>query len=318
MNMFNHTAISRLKEKIDYELWLLDFLSKTQEIFEGGANISTITLINKQAGAHIANTVTEVMGAESAGKVMDAMSPLTFTASYKILDMIFEWILEENFKAGYLKDVPWKFSEKIKIITSTRLSYPPLFQSETYLNDYLFALYANLLKFRNEIVHKHNFSVIDEKLRVDTTDKGICYALELDRGELGAFVRISVAVANLLTNILTYGPKEECLIKYHLDRIRKLHNLSEFKQIKPLVTDVVLKVPSETELFPADLKFVREVINRIHPNANVHFNLKVIGLINNKPAFSWLFPLNSIPEVDVLELHPDNYKEYRIPFENLV
>lgn len=72
----------------------------------------------------------------------------------------------------------------------------------------------------------------------------------LDRGELGAFVRTVVAVAKMLTGVLPFGEREDCLLKYHLDRIKKLHGLSEFKQAKPILVEVILKVPEEKGAFP--------------------------------------------------------------------
>jgi len=305
----------RLKENVDYEIWLLNFLSETQEMLEGGTNISTITLTNRQPGAHVEVSVTDVIGSGAAIKVMDAMSPLTFTASYKILDMIFEWVLEENAYAGNIQRVPWKFSEKIELISKkyNQLTYPPILQSNSYIRDYSFALFSNLLKFRNEVVHKHNFSVSDNKLRVDTNVDGQFYTLVLDRGELGAFVRTVVAVANLLAGALSFGPWEERLLKYHLDRIQKCHGLAEFKEKKPLLVNVVLNVPMEEKLFPADLKFVRQEIGRIHPAVNVLFNLTIIGLVDEKPSISWYFPINSVPKNDEFELRLDSHEKYRIP-----
>ena len=313
--MYDPNSQERLKEKVDYEIWLLDFLSKTQETFEGGTDISTITLMNRQAGAQVAVAFTEVLGSGAAMKVINAMSPLTFTASYKILDMIFEWILEENISIGNIKSVPWKFSEKIGLISKkyNQLAYPPIFQSNPYIKDYLFALYPNLLKFRNEVVHKHNFSVSDNNLTIDTDVEGKHYTLVLDRGELGAFVRTVVAVANLLTGVLSFGPWEDRLLKYHLDRIQKLHGLAGFKQTKPLLVNVVLKIPVEKGLFPADLKFVRQEINRIHPNVDVLFNLKIIGLVDGKPSTSWFFPADFVPKNDVFELRLDSHEKYRVP-----
>lgn len=312
MSMYDQAAEIRLQEKLDYELWLLDFLSKSEDTFTGGKDISTITLTNRQARAHVAVSVTEVLGSGPALKVMNAMSPLTFTASYKVLDMIFEWILEENRNAGKIKDVPWRFSEKIQKIQNSSLSYPPLFQSEPYIKNYLFALYSNLLKFRNEIVHRNKFSVSDGKLKV-TTKNGQSNTLELDRSELGAFVRIVVAGANLLTGNLLFGRQVDRLLKYHLDRIQKLHSLGEFKQVKPILVNVILKVPKEDEVFPADLRFVRQQISQIHPNVDVQFNLKIIGMENDKPCIGWFLPADEVPEKDLLELRSDNLKEYSIP-----
>lgn len=310
--MYNLDSQQKLKEKVDYEIWLLDFLSKTQEKYEGGTDISTITLTNEQPGAHVAIKLTEVIGSGAAIEVMNKIMPLTFTASYKILDMIFEWILEENREAGKIEGIPWQFLEKIKKIQNSLLSYPPLFQSKPYIRDYLFALYSSLLKFRNEVVHKNNFSVLDNKLKIDTIEDGQSYTLVLDRGELSALIKTTVAAVNLLTGVLLYGPQEERLFKYHLDRIQKLHGLSMFKQTKPLLINVILNVPIEKKLFSANLKFVRREVKRIHPNTDVQFNLKIIGLVNNKPSVSWLFPANDVPETNILELQPDSYKKYRV------
>ena len=285
MNIYNQTAQKQLKEKLDYELWLLDYLSKTQDIFEGGSDISTITLTNRESSDHMRITTTEVIGSGAAKKMMDAMMPLTFIASYKILDMIFEWILEKNKQVGIIQEISWKFSKKINVISNNdQLDYPPLLQSEPYIRYYLFALYSNLLKFRNEIVHENRFSILGVKLRIEAIKDSQSYSIELDRGELGAFVRIVVAVAKLLAGVLPFGKQEDCLLKYHLDRISKLHGLSEFKQAKPVLVNVTLKVPEEKRIFPADIKFVREKINQILPNVNVLFNLKVIGLVNDNPS----------------------------------
>ena len=313
MNIYDKTAQSQLKEKLDYELWLLDYLSKTQDTFEGGSNISTITLINRHPSDYMRITHNEVLGSGAAIKVMDAMMALTFTASFKILDMIFEWILEKNKQVGIIQRVPWRFREKIKIILNNPIDYPPLLHSEPYIRNYLFALYSNLVKFRNEIVHKNNFSILGVKLIIETIEDSQSYLIELDQGELGAFVRTVVAGAKLLAGILTFGKKEDCLLKYHLDRISNLHGLRKFKQAKPVLVDVILKVSEEKRIFPADIKFVWEKINKILPNVNVLFNLKVIGLVNNNPSICWFFPIDSVPKDEILELQPDNYKEYLIP-----
>jgi len=311
VSMYDQNARSRLEEKIGYELWLLDFLSKTQETFEGGSNISTITLRSGKPGAQVGIHITEVVGSEPAMKVMNAMMPLTFTASYKILDMVFEWILEVNKKAGNVQEIPWKFKEKIKLISSARLAYPPLLESEPYIRDYLFALYLNLLKFRNEIVHSNRFLVSNGKLRVDTFENEVVYSIELDRGELGALVRTVVAAVNLLGGVLSFGEREDRLLKYHLDRIKKLHGLTEFGQKKPVLVDAILEVPEEKGSFLVDVKFVRNQISRIHPNVDVLFSLRVTGLVNDKPSVCWLFPVGSIPKDDVFELRRGDCKEYQ-------
>ncbi len=313
--MYDQIAQNQLKDKFDYELWLLDFLSETQKIYEGGSNISTITLVNRKSSSRADMSFTEVIGSGAAMKIIDTMMPLTFTASYKILDMIIEWILEENKKSGNIQSVPWQFYEKIKIIlsTSAQLDYPPLFQSIPYIKDYLSALYLKLLKFRHEIIHKNNFKVSNGKLIIETTKNSKLYSVDLNRGELGAFIRAVVAIANLLTGVLLFGEQEDCLLKYHLDRIKKLHGLSDFRQVKTILINVILKVPKEKSIFPADIKFVREQISQIYPNVKTLFNLKVMGLINGKSSVCWDFPVDFIPKDEILELRSNSYKKYLVP-----
>jgi len=54
-----------------FELGLLDFLSKTQEIFEGGSNTSTITLTNKKSYTSATMILTETIGSGAAMKIID-------------------------------------------------------------------------------------------------------------------------------------------------------------------------------------------------------------------------------------------------------
>ena len=314
--MYNQASQDQLKEKLDYELWLLNFLSNTEEILGGETGISTVTLTNRQTGANVSISLPEVLGGGAARKIINSITPLTFTASYKIVDMIFEWILEENYSAGRITDrdspARWPFLKKIDQIRNLQLEYPPLMQSEPYIKDYLFALYDKLLKFRHEIVHRNKFSVSSVgKLEITTTTNGQLHILELDPSELDAFVKIAVAVAKLFTGNLSFGSLVDRLLKYHLDRIHKLHGLHEFNQAKPHLVNVVLKVPIEDTLFPADLKFVRQKLAQIHPNADVLFNLEIIGLVDDKPTDRWKIPVEAVPEIDIIELPSVSFEMFR-------
>jgi len=316
MTMFDLTSQTRLKGKMDYELWFLEFISKKEEILEGGAKISKISLKNRQSGQeNVAIAVSDVMGSGAALEVMNAMRPLTFAASYKILDVIFEWILEENRNAGKIKKAPWEFKRKIESISNSHsnLILPNLFETHPYMEKYLFQLYTNLLKFRNEIIHSHKFSVLGNNLRIETAEGGQTHILELSPRELGSFVKIVVAVANLLARELSFDPNIDRLLKYYIDRLTKIHGLAEFKQPAPIPIDVDLEVFEENKMFSADLKFVRQELSRIFPDVNILFNLKIIGLADGRPVMIWLLPFDSVPGGDRLELSPDAYVKYRVP-----
>lgn len=180
--MYDKSSQEQLKEKLGYEIWLLGYLSNTEELLGGETGIPLVTLTNKQTNLHKKVGFSDVFGAQAAQKIINSMTPLIFTACYKILDMIFEWILEENYLNDLIKNKKhpstWRFSEKMVQIPSLNLSYPPEIEVELHLRDYLFALYKNLLVIRNEIIHRKNFSVSDDgKLSVIKVNQSLIFNL---------------------------------------------------------------------------------------------------------------------------------------------
>ncbi len=314
--MYDISSQKQLKEKLSYELWLLGYLSNTEEIFGGETDTPTVTLTNNQTNLHNKIGITDVFGTRTARKIINSMTPLTLTACYKILDMIFEWVLEENYLAERIKNKKhpsqWGFSEKIEQIPSLKLVYPPEIEAQTYLKDYLFALYKNLLEIRHEIVHRNNFSISDDGKLSVTTVKGT-FILELTTNELNALAKTLVTIAKILSGEFSYGRLQEKSLKYHLDLIQKVHQLDKFNQLKPFVISVKLTVPSENGIFPADLKFLREQLARMHPNADVLFDLEIVGLVDDEPISLWKVPLDSVPNIDILVLPSDDFDKFKEP-----
>jgi hypothetical protein len=299
-----------LIDKLDYEIWVLDFLSSTQKLYYGGTDISKIQLTNRQKPASISVSFQEHPGAGLAQRVIDAITPLTFTASYKILDMVYEWILEENASIGMITKVPWGFSEKVKLIRSTNLFYPTLFVSNAYIKNYTFAFFTNLLPYRNAVVHSQTFSVTQDRLSL--TDSKTASSLILDRMQMGFLVRLVVSLAWCLSGKIKFDPYLDRLIKYYFDRFAMVHKLGPFNQKLPIVINVELIVPREAESFSADLKFVRHEVARIHRDQDVLFNLTIIAKDDQNVVAKWLFPVKASPTVDVLDLTLDSYKDFRV------
>ena len=74
--MYDVTAQQILLDKLGYEVWLLDFLAKRQDMFEGGTDISRIEITSNKSEAKINVGITEHLGAGAAQSIMDAMAPL--------------------------------------------------------------------------------------------------------------------------------------------------------------------------------------------------------------------------------------------------
>jgi hypothetical protein len=304
MPAYDATSISRLLERLDYEIWLLDFLAKTEDIFEGGSDPKTITMTNNVPTAGIQVGITAHMGAECAVGIMDAITPLVFAASYKVLDMIHEWIIEESGEA-----VPWRFSEKLTLIAKTNLEYPPLFTANDYLRNYSYAFYKSLLPYRDEIVHRHSVSVNAGTLNVVDSKSGS--QLILDRKQLGYLVRFVVALAECLCGKRDFDQNLDRLFKYHLDQLDSVHRLATLDQKLPLQINVELTVPKQGDVLPANLKLVREKVLRVHPDVDVQFNLTVLAVEGDTLVAKWYFPADEVPRVDVENFTLESHTRYR-------
>ena len=155
--MYDHKARQELLGKLDYELWLLDQLAEYQ-LFDGGTDIATLKFRSGELDTTILDSGEEFYAPSHMTSLVSTMTPLVFVASYKMLDMIFEWIFEENHRVGRIKKVPWGFQDKLNLLQGKpKLQYPPLFTTKKYLYSYSEALFRRLLPYRNEIVHnKHS------------------------------------------------------------------------------------------------------------------------------------------------------------------
>jgi hypothetical protein len=309
MGIYDYESQQRLINKLDYEIWVLDFLGNAQDVFYGKTDISSIKITNGQNDAHTSIVVKDSIGAAYKQRIVDALTPLTFTASYKILDMVYEWILEENKTIRLISDVPWSFSQKLNLIKNTRLQYPPLFANNSYIKDYSFAFLNNLLPYRNEVIHSHRFSVTGDKIVL--TDNKTSAKLELDKKQMGYLVRLVVALAQCLTGKISFNVYLDRLIKYHFNELAIIHHLQIFKQKLPLLVNIELKVPKEANGYKANLKFVRELVSRMHQRHDVLFNLTLMTQDKDCITGKWHFSVNDVPNIDVLDIEKEQYNGFK-------
>jgi hypothetical protein len=309
MPIYDAAAETRLLDKLDYELWLLEFLAEGGRLFPGGAEPETIKLQDNEMTAAICIGFTEHVGAGYGQQILNAMLPLVFTASYKVLDMVYEWILEENRSEGVISTFRWPFAQKIQLIRNTSLRYPLLFGAQPYLREYSFMCYEKLLPFRNQVVHDHNFSVDTE--RVELVIGGAGARLTLHGLKLGCLVRFAISLAKCLSGTTTFEVTLDRYFKYYLDQLASVHCLAAFGQTAPLLANVELTTIRQGNIFPAHLRLVRETLRRIHPNVDVLFNLAVLARDGGTLVARWQFPAASVPESDVEFLSLDSYAQFR-------
>ena len=311
MGMYEATAQQALLDKLDYEIWLLDFLVKRQDMFEGGTDISLVEITSNEPGTKSNISATDCIGAGAAQSIMDAMTPLTFMACYKMIGMIFEWILEENQRSGNISKVPWPFSDKLKLLENrSKLQFPPLFMSQQYLHVYSEALFRQLLPYRNAVVHDKSFSVSGNTLTLLSSEKGL--SLNLSRVQIGCLVRFVIALVRALAGVIVIDTYTDNMLRYYLDVIAMAHGLAHFNQRMPLLMHVELTVPKRGDSFPANLKQARDTVSRMHPDRDVAFNLTVLAVEGENLIAKWHFIAEEVPVSDFVIFGKESHKKNRL------
>ena len=306
--MYDHKAQQKLLDKLDYELWLLNQLAEYQ-IFDGGTDIATLKIRSGKLDTTILDS-----GEESVpwSRITADITPLVFTASYKMLDMIFEWILEENHSAGNIKKVPWGFTDKLDLLKNkSKLQYPPLFTTQKYLHSHSEALFSQLLPYRNEIVHNKAFSICKDKL-ILSSSRNQNIGLTLSRVQIGCLVRFVVALARALAGVIEVNAHMDRLLKYHLDSLKTAHKLKVFKQKKLFLVNVEFEVPQQCGSFPVNLKQIRDKVSTTFPTQDAVFNLTVQTVDGENIIAKWYFKEEDVPTSDEVTFDEGSYKAHRV------
>lgn len=297
-----------LRAKMEYEIWFLEFLEKRNDRVRGNDPCPVFRVTNDVAPADLKMTFEESLVEE--GPLINAMMPLTLVASFKTLDMIFEWVLKENCKLGKIPQERWRFVDKEKLLKkASSLQLPLLFDTHTYLFTYARAVFCNLVPYRNEVLHNNSFSVSEDELTLSSSRKGTTLTL---RGvQVDGLVRFVRVLARALIGEISVDEYKHRVIRRYLDLLAPLHGLKTFNQQMPQFVRVELTAPRKGPAFPANLKLVRDLISKTFGDQDVFFDLKVIAVDGEEVVSKWHFAPDEVPDVDVLTFYEESHKAHR-------
>lgn len=320
---FDVKAQKILEEEIEYELWLLEFLS-TENIFYEKDYLDTYTFINYNTNKSKGVTVfVGGMRNRLHDILLNELRPLSFVSCFKILDLIFEWILKLN-ESNILNHIPnkykryfqkgiWTFSYKIDLLDSydNIIDNPPFLDTNPDISKHLFELYKSLKDYRNEIIHKKNFDNSDSSLEITYNSN----KLTVSKDQLTYFFMIVLTIAKILMGKIQLKGFESESIKYYLDQIQNLHQYSLFNQKKPRLVNVEWFLDTTK----ADLNFIKRELKTYEESENleIKFNLLIIGIKNDKIDQVWNFKSEDIENIDILDLESSTYDDKLIPKREL-
>lgn len=292
-------SIKLLNEMLGYEKWVLKESVLAMEKYRGLESDSTITFQEDGLKIHQLQLHDE-LGANKRVEVLEKLSPLLFVTSYKIIDMLFEWILIYN-----CKQVPWKFKEKRelykKLDKQSNLSYPPLLCKEKEITDTLFELYRNLSIYRNKVIHGNWGRIDNGDLLFSFEYKKKKYKKKYSFKDVMNFAEVTSLIAELLTDKPEDSAEVIITIKYLLDSIKIMHQGSLFNISKPRHYRV------KYEVFERKIVDIKNITQYLSDQTFNHpFTFKLLVTSQTK---RWEFPWEVVKNFDSINLE-DNYDNF--------
>lgn len=311
MVTYDSMSQQQLKNKFNYELWLLDYFSN-EKLFYGDSSLDSFIFKNNKFVSKGVRIFGEAAGGNHIRiNLSNEMLPLTFVSSYKILDMIFEWILTMNsiFPPSHF----WTFNGKITTIKNldTTLTFPPFFSRYPDIKDHLFQLYEHLKDYRNEIVHNYSFSINQNsspELHINYNNN----PLIIDKEQMSYFVAITISVAKILIGNLQFEEKEILYLKYYLNQISNLHQSSLFQLDRPITLDVSWVLDLENNDYNANISYIKNYLDNYYPDREIRFNLIIAGTQENNIIKAWNFTTEDTLLISTSIIDLNNYNDKQI------
>jgi hypothetical protein len=294
--MFNTNV---LEEKVGYERWVLrECVIAVEKHFGVESEVSTTFHKNGKKTAYI--EINEEMGANKRIEVLEKLSPLIFVSSYKVIDMIFEWILEANFK-----EVPFQFEQKIlkyqKNIDKPNFQYP-LNLDKDILNC-LFAIYDQYRPYRNKIIHGNWGTINKGELKFDFSYKGDKFQKDVPFSDI---LNLSECVAMFVDELLHPTNKLEIIdtIKYLLDKLAHFHGMQKFNINKPRHFKITYELGDIQNL---NVDEIRQYLKEQSLGNHYTFDL----IITNGEK-RWEFSNHELKDLDFIDVNQSNFDSHII------
>lgn len=295
-DQFSIESLQQLRDRVGYEDWLLESVYKLaeDELFPDWPDAVVYDLSSSApvTTVHVRGHI--VLGDWRPG-FLDAGAPLVFTATFKLLDMLFEWVLERNGRK-----VDFGFSQKLRQLGTSGVALPDVLRSRPWLMERLKGLYKEAEPLRGTIIHSRHFASTDGTLRVASSKGGVVGEnIELDASDLRTFAQLSVSVLRFLQGDWVLSAYREKLLRWQLDRLAKLHKMAPLGQQQPRHTRVRWYTPDPT-IQNIDLDRIRRDLDSQNPSQDITFDVRVVVLDGQTAVGAYLIPYELLPQLPTL------------------
>jgi hypothetical protein len=303
---FDANALTKLGERTEYETWLLEavYALVEQELFPSWPD-GVIYPVDKSKAQFIGHARGNIIIGDWRPGFLNAGAPLVFVSTFKLLDMLIEWILEEN-------GVPstFRFQKKLQQLKGSPI-FPPVIESRTWLKERLVGLYSTLEPLRGTIIHDKHFTATDGAIRVARSKKGVIGApVEISAAHLRKLALTIVSVLKYVDGTWHFDEPREKALRHDLDELAALHGLPPLGQKPPFHTCVRVYLTGSDPLL-VDLMSIRSDLAARYVNQDCSFDLRVLMVRDDEVVDAYLFPWSvlAVPSTDWS--HTINAQRYR-------
>jgi hypothetical protein len=225
---------------------------------------------------------------------LDAGAPLVLVTAFKALDMLLEWVLEQN---GHART--FRFAQKITALQSG-VVFPPLLHTRPWLQDRLVALYKRLEPLRGTIIHDRAFKSQSGALHVSSTKRGASgLVVTIDGPALRNFSLLMVAVLGAFQGTWKLDTYLEKRLRKALDEIAHLHQMPSLGQQQPWLLNVRVYVEDQDPI-EVDIAKIRGDLANRPGNADPVFDLRIVAVARDATATAFLIPSDEIERISRL------------------
>lgn len=273
MPAYDQQSIHDLAEMTLYESWLLEaaYAISEESLFPEWPD-KMIYLPDGSAPSRKAMGFAVLTIGDWRPEFLKVGAPLIFMTTFKLLDMVVEWILKQNGRPS-----TFRFAEKIRHL-NTGLNFPPYMSSRTWLQQRLIALYQQLEPLRGTIIHDRHFETMNGALDVSSSrGNNVGPTVSLSAKVIRSLAVVIVSVLRYLDGTWLPDPYREKVLRRALDDLTHLHGLPSLNQKSPYSLTVRAYVLRKDSITVDVERIHRDVCTEL-PAYDVVFDVRLIAI----------------------------------------
>ncbi len=288
---YDQSALRILEERTEYETWLLEavYAIAEQDLFREWPDGMVYPLDQKESVCYAFACGNIIIGDWRPG-FLSAGAPLIFVSSFKLLDMLIDWVIERNGGRA-----TFRFQQKIDRL-SQPIVFPPFVECRPWLKERLVGLYRTLEPLRGTIIHDRHFASTDGSIKVSSSKHGVVgVPVQISAHHLRKLVLTMVTTFNYILGTWVFDEYREKTLRCDLDEIAPLHGLQLFGQQQPFFTRVRVYQTSNDPL-RVNPSLVKADLSSRYLDQDCMFDLRILIVREGAVSEAYLLPWNIFAE----------------------